>query len=98
MKSDVAIQTLKGQVSPELNTDITTADFSTDLQLVDGNIKKTGDLVTLNYTQVEWNNISQKFATKSQKLNPFGVQNYNGFVKLTPASDTWARLSILLEK
>ena len=91
MKSDVAIQTLKGQVSPELNTDITTADFSTDLQLVDGNIKKTGDLVTLNYTQVEWNNISQKFATKSQKLNPFGVQNYNGFVKLTPASDTWAK-------
>jgi len=89
--SDVSINTLKGQASPELNTDITTADFSTDLQLLDNNIKKTGDLVTLNYSQVEWGNITQKFATKSQSVNPFGVQNYNGFVKLTPSSDTWAK-------
>ena len=91
MNSDVSIHTLKGQISPELNTDINSADFSTDLQLIDNNLKKTGDLVTLNYAPVKWTNISQQFATKEQTINPFGVQNYNGFVKLTPSSDTWAK-------
>ena len=34
-------------LSPSINSD--TADFSTDLPLLDPNVKKTGDLITLDY-------------------------------------------------
>ena len=91
LKSDNALYSLKSQIAPENSVDIDSADFSSNFNLLDSNIKKTGDLVTLNYSEVEWENLSQGFATKKQQINPFGITNYNGFVKLTPSSDTWVR-------
>ena len=91
LRSDLAFYSLKSQISPSSNQDINILDFSSDFTLLDPNIKKTGDLVTLNYSSVEWGDIKQTFATKSQKINPFGVENYNGNIKLTPSSDTWVR-------
>ena len=55
------------------------------------NVKKTGNLVTLNYNEKEWTNIQQAFATKSEKVKPTGAADYNGNIKLTPSSDTWVR-------
>ena len=91
MRSDVSSYSLKSQVSPSASLNANTEDFSSNFALQDSNVKKTGDLVTLNYSEVAWTNLSQGFATKEQEINPFGVANYNGFVKLTPASDTWVR-------
>ena len=91
LRSDVSFYSLKSQISPESSININTADFSTNLTLQDSNIKKTGDLITLNYEEVSWTNLEQSFATKEETINPFGSSNYNGFVKLTPSSDTWVR-------
>jgi hypothetical protein len=91
LKSDSYTYSLKAQVAPRETININTADFGSNIELLDSSVRKTGDLVTLNYSEVKWNNISQIFATKDQQVNPFGIVNYNGFVKLTPSSDTWAR-------
>jgi len=91
LRSDISSYSLKSQVSPASDLNTNTQDFSSNFNLQDSNVKKTGDLVTLNYSEVAWTNIQQSFATKEQSVNPFGVANYNGFVKLTPSSDTWVR-------
>ncbi len=91
LSSDISSFSLKSQIAPIKTSDTATVDFSTDLSLLDSNVKKTGDLVTLNYSENVWDNLKQEFATKEQTVNPFGVANYNGDVKLTPSSDTWVR-------
>ena len=91
LRSDVSSYSLKAQISPASSLNTNTLDFSTNFDLQDTNIKKTGDLVTLNYSEISWSNLEQSFATKEETINPFGVTNYNGFVKLTPSSDTWVR-------
>ena len=91
LRSDLVFSSLKSRVSPISTEDLSTLDFSSDFTLSDPSVKKTGDLVTLNYSSIEWTDVQQSFATKEQKVNPFGVENFNGVVKLTPSSDTWAR-------
>jgi len=51
------------------------------------NIRKTEDVVTLDYTETEW--LSQQFATRTESVTPFLVSFWQATVKLTPASDTW---------
>jgi hypothetical protein len=51
------------------------------------NIRKTGDIVTLNYSEVEW--LKQTFATRSESVTPFLVSFWQGSIELTPSSDTW---------
>ena len=91
MRADVSSYSLKSQISPASSININTEDFSSNFNLQDTNIKKTGELITLNYSEVQWTNLTQNFATKQQEVNPSAVSNYNGFVKLTPSSDTWVR-------
>ncbi len=64
-------------------------DLSTNFQLFDSNVQKTGDVITLKYESVEW--INQLFATKVENVNPFHVVSYSGTVKLSPSSDSWVR-------
>lgn len=51
------------------------------------NIKRSGDIITLNYTEVEW--LKQNFATRTESITPFLVSFWQATVDLTPASDTW---------
>ena len=51
------------------------------------NVRKTGDIVTLDYAEVEW--IKQTFATRSESVTPFIVSFWQGTIELTPSSDTW---------
>jgi hypothetical protein len=51
------------------------------------NVRKTGDIVTLDYTEVEW--LKQSFATRSESVTPFLISFWQGTLELTPASDTW---------
>ncbi len=54
---------------------------------IEAGYQKTGDLITLPYTEV--NIIQQPFATKTENLNPFFVFNWIGNIELDPSLDEW---------
>jgi len=91
MSADVSITSLKTQILPSQGTNLESADYSQNLDLVDANVKKTGDLVTLNYSEVVWGDISQPFATSKENINPHGLSDYNGNVRLRPSTDAWVK-------
>jgi hypothetical protein len=64
-------------------------DSNVDFTLLDSNVKKSGDVVTLNYKSIDW--INQPFATQVENVNPFHVISYVGNIKLNPSSDSWVR-------
>ena len=51
------------------------------------NIRKTGDLITLDYSEVEW--LKQSFATRTENVTPFVISFWQGTIDLTPSTDTW---------
>lgn len=55
--------------------------------LIGTNIQKTGDLLTLSYTETLF--AQNLFATKVENVTPFLVVDYVGEVVLNPNSDTW---------
>ena len=74
-------------LDPSINLE--TADFSSDLSLLDSNVQKTGDLITLKYTEKSW--IEQPLATRVENVNPFNVIEFNGAIELSPKTDSWTR-------
>ena len=56
-----------------------------DLPLTDPNTAKSGDLVTLDFDEVEW--LKQPLASRVENVNPFNVILYDGSVDLTPRND-----------
>ena len=57
-------------------------------QAPDGtNIKKTGDIITLDYTDEPF--IEQKFGTRTESVTPFIIGFWVGALALTPESDSW---------
>ena len=87
--------TLASQVTPKEFTISTELDFNTDFELFDPNVKKTGNVVTLNYEEVEW--ITQPYATKTGdvndiiNVNPYELPVFEGNVELDPTEDIWTR-------
>ncbi|AOV62054.1 virulence-associated structural protein [Synechococcus phage S-CAM7] len=73
------------QLQPESGIDINTLSLDQDFPLIDSNVRKTGDLVTLNYNQIEW--LNQPLASRVENVNPFNVILYDGGMTLNPASD-----------
>lgn len=59
--------------------------FVTDLGSV--GVKKTGDLITLNYDEILY--FEQPYATKSESVTPFLVRFWEGLLDLRPSIDTW---------
>ena len=51
------------------------------------NVRKTGDVITLDYDEIQY--LNQPFGTRSESVTPFLLNFWEGFVKLTPSSDTW---------
>ena len=51
------------------------------------NIKRTGDSITLDYSEVDF--INQPFGTRTEFVTPFLVSYWKADIELTPASDTW---------
>ena len=55
--------------------------------LIGSGVKKTGQLLTLDYiNEVE---IRQPFATRVENVTPFLVKTYDGSLELFPSSDIW---------
>ena len=81
-------------VKPELGVgdtvDILSADFSQDLPLLDSNVQKTGDLITLAYTEIE-SDIGNPQASRIENVNPYEVVVRIGQVVLDPSQDNWTR-------
>lgn len=63
------------------------ADFRFVSNLGSPNTKRVGDIVCLNYTDVLY--LENKFATRSENVNPFAVVNWIGAIELSPSTDTW---------
>ena len=73
------------QLQPAAGIDLNSVSLDQDYDLIDPNVRKTGDLVTLNYNQVEW--LNQPLASRVENVNPFNVILYTGGMNLSPASD-----------
>ena len=80
---------IKPELALNLSTNVDTADFSQDLELLDTNVKKTGDLITLNYQEVDW--ITQPLASRVENVNPFNMVEFIGNIELKPFADSWVR-------
>ncbi|AIX23311.1 virion structural protein [Synechococcus phage ACG-2014f] len=74
---------LRAQLSESIDENI--VDLSDNLPLVDTNLQKTGDIVTLSYVEVPW--ITQPLSSRTENVNPFNVILFNGSITLNPASD-----------
>ena len=66
---------------------------TTDAQRTAAGYQKTGDLITLPYT--EQTLTEQPYATRTEKLNPVISSQWTGTIELSPASDTWFETEIL---
>ena len=55
--------------------------------VLSNNILKKGDNVYLNYSEEEW--AKQQLASRFVKINPFGLVDNVGTLKLSPSSDEW---------
>ena len=87
---------LKSQIAPAVAVNDEDLDLSENFELLDPNIQKTGNCVTLKYESIGW--IEQAFATIVENVNPFNVIVYTGTVKLSPEIDTWVRTIQLPDK
>ena len=61
------------------------AKYTTDL--IGSGIKRTGQVVTLNYEEVV--EINQLFSTRVVNVNPYAADFFGGTIELFPSSDVW---------
>jgi len=80
---------MQAELALDPGIDRSKTDISQNLRLLDPNIQKTGDLLTLKYEEVEW--INQPHATNVENVNPFNVIVFVGGIALDPQSDNWVR-------
>src|SRR5210317_1184721 len=90
----VSIDYAKGEMRPTFHEDaiqlIERDDDGTEITATDrttSNYQKTGDLITLPYTEAT--SIDQPYASKAINVNPFGVFTWIGSIELTPPGDEW---------
>lgn len=92
----ISRNSLKSQLAPATALIDEELDLSVNYQLLDPNVQKTGNTVTLKYDSVSW--IEQPFATRVENVNPFNVIVYTGDIKLDPDRDYWIRTIQLPDK
>ncbi len=65
----------------------TSQDFGFATDLVGSGCRRTGDLITLDYTEVV--HLKQQYASRTENVQPFAVIFWKGNMELNPASDIW---------
>ena len=83
------VDTLSPEIALNSSINTETADFDDDLSLLDPNVQKTGNLITLKYSEKEW--IKQPLASRVENVNPFNMIEWTGSLTITPSTDTWVR-------
>ena len=82
LKLEVANNTISGLgTSTQLNGDKKYA------EVLGSNIKRSGDVVTLDYSETSW--LRQPFATRTENVTPFFVKLWEGTIQLYPTVDVW---------
>tara|TARA_R100001460_G_scaffold10207_2_gene24138 strand:- start:891 stop:8294 length:7404 start_codon:yes stop_codon:yes gene_type:complete len=89
MCNAVDFWSLRAELALNPQIAVATADLNSNLQLLDTNCQKTGDIITLAYTEVDW--LNQPQATEVENINPFNVITFAGGIVLDPPSDNWSR-------
>lgn len=56
-------------------------------EIFGSNIKRSGDVVTLDYNETSW--LRQPFATRTENVTPFFVKLWEGSIELYPSVDVW---------
>lgn len=74
-------------LNPSKNINLSPFRNINDTNIDSIDVVKNGPLITLNYSEVEWN--SQKIATRSESVTPFIINYWTGIIELTPFSDNW---------
>jgi hypothetical protein len=92
----ISRNSLKSQLAPARDLIDEELDLSSNFELLDSNVQKTGKIVTLKYNSVGW--IEQPFATTQENVNPFHILEYIGSIKLTPEEDRWVRTVQLADR
>ena len=92
----VSRNSLKSQLAPAVSIIDEQLDTSQNFQLLDPNVQKTGQALTLKYNSIGW--IEQAFATTVENVNPFNVIVYSGDIRLSPEIDNWVRTVQLPDK
>jgi len=64
-----------------------TADPAFVTDIIGSNIRRTGQLITLDYA--EFLQFAQPFATRVENVTPYLVVTYSGNIQLFPSSDIW---------
>jgi hypothetical protein len=98
----LSIDRSRGEARTPFNEDVIELqevdDDLTSILAVDrtaANYQKTGDLVTLPYTETTY--LQQPYATKTENLNPFLVFNWIGNIELDPPVDEWKETRVAPE-
>ena len=88
--SAVDFWSLKADLAFDPSIDANAVDRNANLKLLDENCQKTGDLITLKYTEVA-SELKNLQATQVENINPFNVIVFAGQIILDPPSDNWTR-------
>ena len=62
-------------------------DFAFANDLIGSGCRRTGDLITLDYTELAA--IQNSYASRTENVQPFAVVFWNGNMELNPSSDVW---------
>jgi hypothetical protein len=80
----IGVDRTTGTLRPMHNTKFVDLTLNTGLS---GNYQKTGDLITLPYTEEAYVTIAK--ASTTEFVNPYDVVLFNGTVSLSPSRDLW---------
>tara|TARA_E500000318_G_scaffold99048_1_gene100848 strand:+ start:20532 stop:28175 length:7644 start_codon:yes stop_codon:yes gene_type:complete len=62
-------------------------------ELLGNNIKRRGQLLTLDFTDAVW--LRQPYATRTENVTPFLIREWVGSMKLEPETDVWVETNAL---
>jgi len=79
----------------ESDSSLSSSTAMTDAIRTTNGYQKTGDLITLPYTEEAY--IAQSYASTTVNLNPYDVISYVGQVTLSPDADEWMETEVLPE-
>lgn len=68
-------------------SNVSTTDYFYNTNLGTNDVKKVGNILCLNYRDVEY--LKNPFATRTENINPFNIITWTGILKLNPSSDNW---------
>ena len=101
----ISMDMAQGELRPAHNMDNTnliesdgslgSSDVMTDAIRTTNGYQRTGDLITLPYTEEAY--VTQAFASSTVNLNPYDTVAYVGQVTLTPDQDEWMETKTLPE-